>query len=237
MALPEEKYTTDAYLLSNPSWDIEDSPWKAAAAAGLLKTCGVTPESVCEIGCGAGRVLLELKKYYPGAEFCGYEIAPAAARFWETCADKSIRFILGDFLKHNKAHYDLILLLDVMEHLGDPFTFLNGLHGSADYYLFHVPLDLNALAVLREVPLLTQRKEVGHLHYFTKNLALELLRECGFEVIAWTYTGAYLNTPRKTWKTRVAALPRLLACAINKDWGVRLLGGETVLVLARSAVK
>ncbi len=237
MALPAEKYTTDDYLLNNPSWDIEDSPWKAAAISGFLKTSGITPGSFCEIGCGAGGILAELKKTYPGADFCGYEIAPAAARFWEACGDKGIRFVLGDFFKLNSVRYDLILLLDVIEHIGDPFTFLNNLHGAAEKYLFHIPLDLSAVSVLRESPILKVRRKVGHINYFTKNMALELLEECGFEVVACGYSGAAFSAPRRSWKTRFAALPRFLAYSINKDWGVRLLGGETLMVIARSAVK
>jgi len=44
------------------------------------------------------------------------------------------------------------------------------------------------------------------------------------------YTGAAFNTPQATFKTRLAQLRRLL----NKDVGVRLLGGETLMVLAKA---
>lgn len=237
MALPQERYITGDYLLSNPSWDIEDSPWKAVAVAGFLKDARLVPKSICEIGCGAGRVLFEMKKYYPGAEFWGYEIAPAAVQFWQKINDKNIRFVLGDFFVLNKATYDLVLLLDVIEHLADPFAFLNNLHGVGGHYLFHIPLDLSAASVLRESPLLKVRRKAGHVHYLTKNLALELLSECGFEVISWKYSGAAFNSPQRTWKTRLAAIPKLLAYSLDKDWGVRALGGETLLVLARSVGK
>lgn len=237
MALPQEKYSTDDYLRNNPSWDMEDSPWKSALISGFLRENRLVPGEICEIGCGAGGVLAALRGYFPAAKLFGFEIAPSAAGFWGAFRDKEIQFTTGDFFAVNKRQYDLVLLADVIEHLGDPFTFLNNLHGSARNYLFHIPLDLNALAVIRETPLLKVRRKVGHINYFTKNLALELLRECGFEVVSCKYTGAFLNTPQRTWKTRAAALPRLLAYAVNKDWGARLFGGETLLVLARSAVK
>ena len=234
MALAEERYTGDDYLRHNPSWDLGDSPWKADAVSGFLKAEGINPGSVCEIGCGAGGVLAELSKIMPGVEFCGYEIAPAVVQFWEKTKRSNVKFVLGDFFKLNKAHYDLILLLDVIEHLGAPFTFLNSLHGVAGHYLFHIPLDLSAVSVAREVPLMAVRNKVGHINYFTKNLALELLRDTGFKIIGWRYSGAAFNSPQSTWKTRLAAIPRLIAYALSKDWGVRLLGGETLLVLASS---
>ncbi|OGS13408.1 MAG: methyltransferase [Elusimicrobia bacterium RIFOXYA2_FULL_58_8] len=237
MALPEDKYTSNDYLNHNPSWDMGDSPWKAAAVAGFLKEEGLAPKTICEIGCGAGGVLLELSEKLPGAEFCGYEIAPAAARFWEKTKRNNVKFVLGDFIELNKVRYDLVLLLDVIEHIGDPFTFLNGLHGAAEQYVFHIPLDLSALSVARETPLLNVRHKVGHINYFTKNLALELLKESGFDVITWRYTGAAFNSPQSTWKTKLAAIPRFIAYSLSKDWGARLMGGETLLVLARSAEK
>lgn len=235
MALPEDKYTGEDYLRNNPSWDMEDSPWKAAVVSDFLKSEGLAPRTVCEIGCGAGGVLAELSKTLPAAEFSGYEIAPAASRFWEKFRKNNIKFVLGDFFKINKARYDLILLLDVIEHIPDPFAFLSGLHGAAEYYLFHIPLDLSALSVARETPILTVRNKVGHINYFTKNLALALLKDSGFEIAAWRYSGAAFSSPQCNWRSRLAAIPRFIVYAINKDWWVKLLGGETLLVLARSS--
>lgn len=59
------------------------------------------------------------------------------------------------------------------------------------------------------------------------------LLDTGYEVIEWRYTGASLNSPNRSLITRLAALPRRIAYAVNKDFGVRLLGGETLLVLAK----
>ena len=77
------------------------------------------------------------------------------------------------------------------------------------------------------------RRKVGHLHYYTRSLALALLEECGYEVREARYTGAAFNAPQRTWKTRAASLARRAVYALGKDLGVRLLGGETLLVLAR----
>jgi hypothetical protein len=96
----------------------------------------------------------------------------------------------------------------------------------------HFPLDLSALSVLRERPLLLVRDKVGHLHYFTRGLALSLLQESGFEIIEARYTGAALDMPQRFLKTRVAGVGRRLVYTINHDLGARLLGGETLMVLA-----
>lgn len=186
-----------------------------------------------EVGCGAGGVLAFLQSKKPHCQYSGYEIASAAASFWGAPKQLGISFQVADFLSAETPHYDLLLLLDVLEHLPNPFDFLSGLRGRAEYYIFHVPLDLSAVSVLRESPLLKVREKVGHIHYFTKGLAFSLLRECGYDILDWNYTGASFSVPQTTWKTKLAKLPRRLAYAVNRDFGVRLLGGDTLMVLAK----
>ena len=233
MALPNDKYTTDDYLEQNPSWDMEDSPWKAGHVHRILSENGLSPQNICEVGCGAGGVLVSLKEMRPDTTFVGYDIAPAAAGFWEKNGAAGVDFVLGDFFELDSSHYQTILLLDVLEHVVDTHQFLSGLKDKADHLVIHFPLDLSAFSVLRERPLLHVRRRVGHIHYFTKGLALELLKECGMEVVAWRYTGAAFSAPQRTLKTKIFSLFRYLVYALNKDMGVRLLGGETMMVLVR----
>ncbi|MDH3514833.1 MAG: class I SAM-dependent methyltransferase [Gammaproteobacteria bacterium] len=232
--ITDQRYLGSDYAESNPTWDIEDSPWKARQVLRMLNAHGLKPRRVVDVGCGAGGVLAGLRDALPDAALHGYDIAPDAAHLWPALKETGIRFRSGDFLQSGDGNYDLMLLLDVIEHVANPFEFLSGLRGRADHYLFHIPLDLSAVSVLREAPLLHVRNKVGHIHYFTKTLALMLLDECGYQVRDWFYTGASLTGPARGWKTRLARLPRRVAYAINKDAGVRLLGGETMIVLAQT---
>jgi len=176
-------------------------------------------------------VLRELRTYYPHTGLYGYEIAPAAARFWpESTSD--IHFRLGDFFSSDESYYDVILVLDVVEHVPDPFAFLLGLRSRAKYCVLHIPLDLSAISVLRERPLLQARSRVGHIHYFTKSLALSLLEEVGFRIASWRYTGAGLYGPRRSLRTILVGVPRRIGYWVGKDWAVRAFGGETLLVVA-----
>ena len=234
MTLPSDKYLTNDYLSDNPSWDIEDSAWKAEFVVKILKSIKFIPGSICDVGCGAGGVLASLRGSYPNADLCGFDIAPDAARFWPQHKPLNIVFKVGDFLKLNSKKYDLLLALDVIEHLNDPFFFLTNLLSFSKYYLFHFPLDLSAINVVRENPILKAREKMGHIHYFTKNIALSLLKECGYNVINCSYSGATFNSPQRALKTVLASLPRWLAYKFNKDLGVRIFGGETLFVLARN---
>lgn len=230
-----QRYLDDQYLIKNPTWQAEDSPWKSGLVADLLNRCKISPSRIADVGCGAGGVLEGLRFAFPDADLFGFDVAPSAARFWSRPQLSGINFQRVDFLTETSASFDLILLLDVIEHIANPFDFLSRLRPRARHFVFHIPLDLSAFSVLREALLIRQRRNVGHIHYFTKQLALALVEESGFEVIDASYTGAFSFSPQRNWRTRLAQIPRRAARLLDKDWGVRLLGGETLLILARAA--
>jgi len=235
MSKPYDSYLSGEYLEKNPSWDDEDSEWKAGKVLDIIRANQLKLQSIADVGCGAGGVLASLSRELPGTKLYGYEIAPDASGFWKQYEDTDIEFLVGDFLQEPTQKFDAILLLDVFEHVPNPFEFLTALQGRAVNYIFHIPLDLSSVSVARETPLLRVREKVGHIHYYTRNLALALLKECGYDIVDWSYTGASFTAPQSTWKGRLARLPRRLLFAVNRDFGVRLLGGDTLIVLAKSS--
>ena len=57
----EEQYTSGDYLARNPTWHVEESPWKAKQIMRMLAQSSIAPETICEVGCGAGEVLKQLQ--------------------------------------------------------------------------------------------------------------------------------------------------------------------------------
>jgi SAM-dependent methyltransferase len=228
-----ERYLNGDYAEKNPDWDSADSPWKAGKIASILQDHNLRPERITEVGCGSGAVLVALRRAFPDATMEGYDIAPDAQRFWSENSKSGISFTLGDYLELDTPVPDALLIVDVLEHLGNPWDFLARLRHRSKYVVCHIPLDLSASSVLREKPLMLVRHKVGHLHYFTKTLAMSLMEESGYEVLEARYTNASIDAPELSLKTRIAGLLRRIVYGINKDWGVRLLGGETLMVLAR----
>lgn len=235
MSNVESRYYDGTYLAENPDWDRKDAPWKAGQVASILSDNKIEPYTVCEVGCGSGDVLVQLQKALPSAKMTGYDISPQATQFWKQHNEGGggVEFLLGNFHEISQIKYDVLLMLDVFEHIRDPFSFLENSRRHATHFVFHVPLDLSASAIFRGYPLINVRKKVGHLHHYTKDLAIATLIDTGYEILDCRYTGASLNSPNRSLRTRLVSLPRRLAYAINKDFGVRLLGGETLIVLAK----
>lgn len=228
-----DRYLSGDYAQKNPDWDSADAAWKALKVFQLIADHDCETSTIVEIGCGSGAVLVALREHLPQTTLAGFDIAPGAVRFWKEAEGSDIRLELADYLGLDEPVPDLILLLDVLEHLGNPWEFLGRLRNRAKFVVVHFPLDLSAISVMREHPLLKVRDKVGHLHYFTRGLALTLLQESGFEIIEARYTGAAFDAPQRSLRTRFAGTVRRVAYAINRDFGVRLLGGETLMVLAR----
>jgi len=227
-------YTDGTYLRNNPDWHVDDSPWKANHVATMLERHGIVPRTVCEIGCGAGEILRALStKLEPSTKFYGYEISPNAYQLCSQKASDKFTFRLANLLEEEDARFDLVMALDVFEHVEDYFGFLRKLRVKGQYKLFHIPLDLSAQEVLRGKPLINARRNVGHIHYFSKETALATLEDCGYRVLDHFYTSGRTDLGGLGWKSQLMRIPRQALYKVNPDTAARMLGGYSLLVLAQ----
>jgi len=89
------------------------------------------------------------------------------------------------------------------------------------------------VSVLLEAPLISSRERLGHLHFYTKETALRMLRGLGYEIVDWMYTPASSQYPQGSWKLRALERARRAAFPLSPTAAVRLFGGYSLLVLAR----
>ena len=230
---PGSIYETGEYVERNPTYHVEDSSWKARQILRMICKNSLEPRTVCEIGCGAGEILKQLQSNMPdNTEFSGYEISPQAFALCQQRENERLHFYCEDLIKSDRSYFDLLLCIDVFEHVQDYIGFLRDLRSKARYKLFHIPLDMSAQWVMRGRPILREREQAGHLHYFMKDTALLALSDTGYEVVDWFYTPGAIDNPRSI-KARLASWPRKLFMKVNQDLAVRMLGGYSLLVLAQ----
>jgi cyclopropane fatty-acyl-phospholipid synthase-like methyltransferase len=223
----EARYRGSEYFADHPDWHAADSAWKACRVVEALTT---DIRSVCEVGCGAGAILRALHDEMPAARFVGYEIAPDALRLAEPLTTDRLEFRLGNAAE-DPEYFDLMLLMDVIEHVSDPVAFLAELRPKAAMVILHIPLDLSAQSVVRPRKLLERRRDSGHIHYFTPETAIATVEDAGYKVASSRLTKAF-ERPQPSIKARIANVPRrwLPAHVV-----VRVLGGYSLLVTARPA--
>jgi Methyltransferase domain len=199
----------------------------------VLGRHGIAPRTLCEVECGAGETLRELSGLLdPGTRFVGYESSPAAFAVCSQKANDRLMFRLGNLLETNE-HYDIVMAIDVIGRVEDYFGLLRALRPKAHYKIFHIPLELSAQQVMRAGPLIEARRSAGHLHHFSKATALATLEDCGYRVIDHFYTSGRTASGAPGWKARLLDWPRQALFRLSPDTAVRMLGGHSLVVLAR----
>ena len=228
----QDIYANQIYLDRNPTWHEEDSPWKAAEVLRMVKKHKLAVRSVAEIGCGVGGVLDQLYQQLPKeTEFFGFDISPAAIAQAKKKEQPRAHFFQEDLLRKDIC-FDLLLVLDVIEHVPAYLEFCEGCRTRARFKLFHIPLDIHVSSVLR-ASFLEARLSVGHIHYFTAESALATLTDTGHKIVDSFYTnGAIaLAALHPSLKRTVANAPRRLISLISTAWAARVLGGYSLMVL------
>jgi SAM-dependent methyltransferase len=226
-------YRNGSYLKYNPSWHAEESPFKVRQIERMMDRQHLKPRSVCDVGCGAGLVLAELQSHLPSDCICwGYDVSPDALAMCTNRGNQNLHFRLRDIRKDESATlFDLLLMLDVFEHVEDYIGLIRSVRSKARQKLFHIPLDLSVQAVLRENGLLRRRDHHAHLHYFTKETALRTLTDVGYTIVDWFYTPRCIELGDLLVQ-KIVRIPRRLCFAGFPDLTVRVLGGYSLMVLA-----
>ena len=163
--------------------------------------------------------------------FVGYEVSEAAHNKAIKKSGKNLKFILDDILKvENDA--DVALMIDVFEHVDDYISFIRNTKTKGTFKIFHIPLDISILNIVRPKLLSTKRSHSGHLHYFHKNSALDTLNYCGLEVVDWVYTKGF-QLPGDSRLNGALNIVRSASFKIAPDLAVRSLGGCSLLVICK----
>lgn len=231
--MEESIYKDGKYLERNPTWHSEDSKWKSQQILKMISRNSLTPKTICEVGCGAGEILNQLYlELDENVLFDGYEISPQAYNICKGKERDRLRFMLSDITNEKDVFYDLLLCIDVFEHIFDYPQFLKSIRNVADYKIFHIPLDINVYMVVRNL-FLKYREEVGHIHYFTKDTALAALNDAGYTITDYFYTSGAIENPNKTGMQEIINLVRQIFSKVDKEFAVRLFGGWSLLVLAK----
>ncbi len=209
-----------------------DSAWKATQITKILTRNSLRPRRIADIGCGAGGVLSSLLQQLPPPEpiGVGFDISAYAIAKAQLLQRSNLTFVCGDLLTSDEASFDLVTCIDVFEHIEDYMSFLRRLRCKAEFFVFHIPLDMNVNSLLSKWHV-KQRRDVGHLHYFDYMTALCSLEEAGYQVLDRFYTSIFYRNARGRM---LRAFRHVVKAVGSEDLSVQLLGGASLMVLART---
>ncbi|MFQ5444659.1 MAG: class I SAM-dependent methyltransferase [Nitrospinales bacterium] len=228
----EDQYQSGEYHSKHPDWHEGDSPWKAKQILKIIRKNNLSVKSVVDFGCGSGRVIAELAKHMStGVQCFGYDISPQAIKIAKKFESDNCSFQVKDITKEFAEPVDLLLLVDVFEHIEDYIGFLKKVRTQAIYFAFHIPLELSMRALLVDYQI-SSRNSDGHLHFFTKATALRTLEDAGYKVMDCFYTKHWEVT--RGFKSFLVTLPSRLLFHLAPDLVVKIFGGCSLMVLAKS---
>jgi SAM-dependent methyltransferase len=226
-----DPHVNGSYFQKHPTWHTEYSSWKAEKIYHFLQRNNLHPKRIGEVGCGAGEVLKQLQlKMEPDVRFWGWDIAPPAIEMARTRENERLKFALADVGAIETPPLDLLLALEVVDHVENYLGFMRMLKSRAALKLFSFSLDISAQSALRPGAFLQRRNVHSHLHHFNSETALSALEYTGFEILDWCNPP---NLPSASTLATLAKPIRTVMHSLAPGLTVRMLGGYSLLVLAR----
>ena len=164
----------------------------------MLDLFPAAPARLLDIGCGSGATAALAKERWPQLETIGVEIVPEAA---ERAAARLDRVIAGsaetlDLAAAGVSGVDGVILADVLEHLMDPWRFLEQLHGvlAPNAMIVASIPNIANLWLLEELAAgrfdytpdgLLDRT---HVRFFTRSTITQLFTGAGYTIERWERT-------------------------------------------------
>ena len=142
-----------------------------------------------------------------------------------------VRFFVGE--PPDDVRCDVMLVLDVLDEVENPYALLRGLRANAKYFVFHFALDVSAYAVLRGSVGRT-RESSDRLYHFTVETALGLIECCGYRVRHWRYLPRCVEDGGMSVASSLRRVPARLAWHFGRKFVSRALGKATLLVVAEA---
>ena len=223
-------YTDLTFFKRSPMWNDAESLWKSHQISSFICDNKLSINRLIDYGCGTGSILHILSDFLPGRSYLGFDPCPQLSSQWSSYPN--IDFTTTFDLETIDLN-DVILLIDVLEHVLDPYSLLDALCSRAGYVIVHLPLELNLSTLLRPCSLKNAYDEVAHLHFYSPATFEIMCTHLRIDVISKTFTFPYRTLKRtRNNKQKLIDLSRsVISSLISPDISQSVLGGNTALYL------
>lgn len=232
----------EEYILKNKDLHSEDSFEKARNVSKLFLKYkkDLKVNTILDIACGNGLVLLNFlgDKYFQ--KVTAVDISKKAIEMAKLNDKKNkVGWHVLDILKDDIEKYDLVLSIDIIEHVDDEF-FLKKIKNFGKYFIFKVPIEDNFLNTFLEkisFGKINQKKDslkkYGHINYYTEETFLKLLNNNNYKVLEKL---RILLPKRSRWYREFLRINFLPVWFFSKKFSLKLNGGF-LLILSESKDK
>ena len=175
-----------SHLAREAEWLRRTSGQKADSIVRLLRSAGLSPTSVLEVGAGTGAVIGALQERGIGSDHFAVDFSADALEELGR-AFPTVQTAVADVTEtpdpFDAGPYDLAFASHVVEHLEEPVPFLRSLLDvPLRYFVAEVPLENLLGGRLKASIKDRSTNAAGHVQFFTRDSFLALLNESGWNV-------------------------------------------------------
>ena len=157
----------------------------------------------------------------PACSFLGLEISPQVFELANSRTIEQLHFKKADIQQEHDALFDLLLEIDAIEYIENCYGFLRCIQPKRKYKM----ISSSAQTVCAIAPKQRSSRCVRtyNFHFSSKDLALEMLKDVGKDLLGYFYAPSAENLVKNTG-IKVFKVSRVVLFFIHKDLAVRVLG-------------
>lgn len=226
----------EEYIKNNPDLGSKDVASKVKSIKEIINQNKIIPNSILDIGCGSGAILLSLLSDYKIDKSCGIDISEIMINTAiKKDEQKLSSWIRSGIFDADFRSFDLVLAIDIIEHIKDDDALLKKLVNWGNLFVVKVPIEDNY--VVNIVKYLSfgiidssksTEEKYGHIHHYSEKAFTELVKNSGYEILQKNY----MHLPKrhvKFWE--IIRLLMMPVWIISQKAYIRLNGGFLVLLL------
>lgn len=183
----EDIYKNHTYIENNPNLHAEDSEFKYQNIITFLGSIKVEDKKIkiLDIGGGAGVIGKLVLDFFQSRKIkVSFHSLDLSTKMLEIqkLNNPSIEKLMNiEIEKCLEKDYDLILMIDVIEHIQKKDETAEFLNTISKYIIYNIPIEINLFDYLKNITLLfkyykNQKKVLGHVHFFTYKKAQDFLK-------------------------------------------------------------
>ncbi|OGS45108.1 MAG: hypothetical protein A3K76_06590 [Euryarchaeota archaeon RBG_13_57_23] len=200
-------YSSDKYLVENPSLHEEDSQWKLAKLAplvdGFCRRQVGKEVNLLDVGGGAGIILSEVaskvrERLGISVRKYALDLSPGALQIQVARNPDIIRAVNEDIRSTSFAdkEINLTLMIDVLEHVPEPERALREVARISRYLLLKVPIEDTLWTRLADAVRGAKRKQeildsVGHVNFYTPRALRSQIERNGGRIVDFRYANSF----------------------------------------------
>ncbi|MEA1929907.1 MAG: class I SAM-dependent methyltransferase [Patescibacteria group bacterium] len=225
------------YIDKNPDLNDSDIKDKIDAIDRVLSPTRMKFGAILDLACGSGKILLSLSSRCLSKRNTGVDISEKIINIArENDFENKVNWVVSDIFNLEPDNYELILAIDILEHVEDDLKLLNHAKTLGGFMVVKVPIEdnlVNKLVKLLSFRLVDEHRytedRYGHIHHYSEGGVMDLIDKSDWGLVS----KVYLPLPKRSklsWEIlRIILFP---IWYMSEPLYLKVNGGFLILALA-----